>query len=84
MAAAVIAALTWVAAAWNSSRVPASYGVMDFGAVDLGGGTPASHGGHDGALDVATLREPESGPPDVRFELVAEHATVRLPSGKTL
>jgi FtsP/CotA-like multicopper oxidase with cupredoxin domain len=84
LAAAIIAGLTWLAAAWNSSRVPARYDVMEFGAMDVGGGPSASHGGHEQALSVDTLREPDSGPPDVRFTLTAEHAEVRLPSGNTV
>jgi FtsP/CotA-like multicopper oxidase with cupredoxin domain len=84
LAGAIIAGLAWAAVAWNSSRVPARYGVMDFGATDLGGGSPAAHGGHGSGLSVDTLREPDSGPPDVRFTLTAEHADVQLPSGKTV
>jgi FtsP/CotA-like multicopper oxidase with cupredoxin domain len=84
VAGVVIVGLTWVAAAWNSSRVPSSYSVMEFGAVDVGGGSPAAHGGRDQALSVDALREPDSGPPDVRFTLTAEHADVQLPSGRTV
>jgi FtsP/CotA-like multicopper oxidase with cupredoxin domain len=84
VAGAVIAGLTWAAAAWNASRVPARYGVMEFGAVDLGGGPAASHGGHGHGLSVASFHEPETGPPDVRVTLVARHAKVRLPSGDTV
>jgi FtsP/CotA-like multicopper oxidase with cupredoxin domain len=83
VAGGIIAALTWAATAWNASRVPDQYGVMQYGAVDLGGGSTAGHGGH-GGVSLVTLREPESGAPDVRATLVARHSEVRLPSGKTV
>jgi FtsP/CotA-like multicopper oxidase with cupredoxin domain len=79
----MIAALTWAATAWNASRVPDRYGVMQYGAVDRGGG-PAAHGGHLHRASLVELTEPDSGPPDVRVTLVAQHAKVRLPSGKTV
>jgi FtsP/CotA-like multicopper oxidase with cupredoxin domain len=84
VAGALIAALTWVAVAWNASRVPAAYGVTEFGAMDLGGGAPAGHGSPGHGTSVADLREADTGPPDVRFTLTAEHAEVQLPSGKTV
>jgi FtsP/CotA-like multicopper oxidase with cupredoxin domain len=80
----ILAALTWAGAAWNASRVPDRYGLMDFGALELGGGSPVGHAGHDHGRSVADLREPASGPPDVRLTLVAQHAQLRLPSGKTV
>jgi FtsP/CotA-like multicopper oxidase with cupredoxin domain len=81
VAGAVIAAVVWAALAWNASRVPGRYDVMQFGAVDVGGGPPVSHAGHHGT-SVAALREPASGRPDVRFTLAAQHAELTLPSGK--
>jgi FtsP/CotA-like multicopper oxidase with cupredoxin domain len=80
----LVAALTWVGAAWNASRVPDSYGVMDFGAADLGGGRGAAHDGHHHGASVIAFRETASGPADVRVTLVAQHASVRLPSGKAV
>jgi FtsP/CotA-like multicopper oxidase with cupredoxin domain len=38
---------------------------------------------HGGGLAIAALHGP-AGPPDVRLRLVAQHAKVRLPSGRTL
>jgi FtsP/CotA-like multicopper oxidase with cupredoxin domain len=83
VAGAIIAALTWAATAWNASRLPGRYAVMQYGAMDLGGGSAPLQGHHHGT-SVVSLREPESGPPDVRRTLVAQHAKVRLPSGKTV
>jgi FtsP/CotA-like multicopper oxidase with cupredoxin domain len=80
----VVAALTWAGVAWNASRVPDVYGVMDFGAADFGGGTTDGHVGHHHGTSVADLRETATGPPDVRVTLVAQHAKVRLPSGKSV
>jgi FtsP/CotA-like multicopper oxidase with cupredoxin domain len=80
----IVVALTWVGAAWNASRVPDSYGVMDFGAVDLGGGSALAHAGHQHGTSVADLRETATGPADVRLTLVARHAKVRLPSGRSV
>ena len=83
----IVTALTWAGAAWNASRVPDRYGLMDFGAIDTGGGPGLghSHAGHSHHhVSVADLREAASGPPDVRLTLTASHAQVTLPSGKSV
>ena len=71
----------WAAWAWNDSRLPGRYSAMEFGAVDLGGGTPVDH--HHGAVSLASLRGPQ-GPPDRRFVLTALEKRVRLGSGRTI
>ncbi len=85
-----LAALVWLASAWYSSRLPATYSVMDYAVADYGGGSrPVSshehdhHGGQSG-VSVATLRGPRTGGPIVRFRLTAKHATIRLASGRTI
>jgi FtsP/CotA-like multicopper oxidase with cupredoxin domain len=84
----LVVLVAFVAKAWNDSRLPATYSVMSFGAADYGGGpaSPAHAGhedGHGGGIGVADLRGP-GGPPDVRFELTARKATLRLASGRTV
>ncbi|HEY7398372.1 MAG TPA: multicopper oxidase family protein [Gaiellaceae bacterium] len=86
-AAFVLVAL--VARSWWNSRLPGTYNVMQFGVVDYGGASPtrgtvrAVRGG-SGLVNVASLTGPKTGTPDERFVLTAEHARVRLASGKTV
>lgn len=78
-----LAIVVWGAWSWNESRLPSSYGVMDFGPVDLGG-APGAHDHHaHGGASLATLVGP-AGRPDRSFMLVAERRTVRLSSGRTI
>jgi FtsP/CotA-like multicopper oxidase with cupredoxin domain len=80
--ALVLGLLAWISWLWYDSRLPATYSVTSYGAVDFGGGA-ASAGGHDhsGGRSVADLRGP-GGAPDERFTLSAMHAKVRLSSGR--
>ena len=72
----------WVGWSWYDSRLPGSYGVMDYGVHDYGGGPVEDHSRHP-HVSVASLRGPRTTP-DVRFTLTARKAAVRLPSGKTI
>jgi FtsP/CotA-like multicopper oxidase with cupredoxin domain len=80
--AAVVALLGWAAWSWNASRLPGTYGVMDYGAPDLGGGPGAAHH-HHGSLNLASLVAPQ-GRPDRRFVLTAQEQEVPLASGKKI
>ena len=83
--ALLVAALGVVGKAWYDSRLPSTYNVMAYGSDDYGGGAPVSHAGHDRAgLSVADLHGPQTEAPDVRFELTARKATIRLASGRTV
>src|SRR6185436_14467900 len=62
---------------WWQSRLPASYDVMDYGAVDRGGGPEAEHV----HFSVADEKGPPTGKPDVSVTLTAEKSRVRLASG---
>jgi FtsP/CotA-like multicopper oxidase with cupredoxin domain len=76
-----LGALGWM---WYSSLLPGSYNVMDYGRPDAGGGPAlATAHLHHGGRSVASLTGPARRP-DVRFRLVARHAAVRLPSGRTV
>ena len=83
---AVLAAALGIAGwAWNESRLPGRYNVMDFGTPEYGGG-PRESGHHSGAgevVSVADLRGPQ-GRPDVDVTLTAMKARVRLASGKVV
>jgi len=84
--ALIVAAVVWLGVAWNASRVPGSFGALELGPTDFGGGAPvARHEQHVGArgISVVALREPKA-PPDVRIRLVAQTAEIRLPSGRTV
>lgn len=70
----------WLARAWNASRVPSSFGALELGRPDFGGGARTRGHAHGHGLSVDALHGP-SGTPDVRVQLVAEHADVTLPSG---
>jgi FtsP/CotA-like multicopper oxidase with cupredoxin domain len=80
--------LGFIGNAWWDSRLPSTYSVMSFGVHEYGGGSePPVHEGHGGAnagISVAALRGPDTGSRDARFELVAKHAEVRLPAGRTI
>ena len=80
-AAVAVAALGWIAWMWNESRLPETYNVMDFGTHDLGGGP--EHAAHATGVDVTELHGP-AGSPDERFVLTAQHARIRLSSGRTV
>jgi FtsP/CotA-like multicopper oxidase with cupredoxin domain len=82
--AGVVAVVVWLGVAWNSSRVPGSFGALELGPVDYGGGPPvAGHENHVVGVSVVSLREP-AGHPDVRIRLVAQTAEIRLPSGRRI
>ena len=93
--AVLLAVVAWIGWQWNESRLPSTYSVMDFGALDYGGGkvAPAAEAAHHhehqhgvhvpGLVSVADLHGP-AGRPDDRFTLTAENAQVRLPSGRTI
>jgi len=83
---AVLAGAATVGWAWKTSLLPDSYDVTSYGRHDFGGGRvptgPAAHGLHHAtATSVARLRGPSSAP-DMRFRLVAQRSTIRLPSGQ--
>jgi FtsP/CotA-like multicopper oxidase with cupredoxin domain len=63
------------------SRVPGSFSALEFGPADYGGGPAFPHHEQHGAGSVAALRGP-AGAPDVRIQLVARTAEIRLPSGR--
>jgi FtsP/CotA-like multicopper oxidase with cupredoxin domain len=79
---ALVALLAVVGKAWWDSRIPGTYSVMDYGAVDTGGGKAVDpHAAHSGGRSVADLRGP-SGAPDVRFALTAKEADIHLATGR--
>jgi FtsP/CotA-like multicopper oxidase with cupredoxin domain len=72
-----LALLGFLAWSWWQSRLPGSYDVMSYGAVDDGGAQPIAHD-HFG---VDSLTGPK-GTPDYKVTLTAEQAPVRLASGQ--
>ena len=78
----LLAVLGFVAKAWYDSRLPGTYGVMDYGAPDYGGGAATGHQ-HHGRTSVAAFGA-APGRPDVRFTLTAKQARVRLDSGREI
>jgi FtsP/CotA-like multicopper oxidase with cupredoxin domain len=78
----------WIAKLWYESRLPGTYNVMEYGALEYGGGPipdAVVHDGHPGqTTSVAELRGPRNGSPDAEFKLTARKATVRLDSGRTI
>jgi FtsP/CotA-like multicopper oxidase with cupredoxin domain len=72
----------WVGKAWYDSRLPGSYGAMDVGHLDFGGGPAQSHAAHP-HVSVESLKGP-TGKPDHRVTLVAKKAKVELASGRTV
>jgi FtsP/CotA-like multicopper oxidase with cupredoxin domain len=79
----VLGAVGLLGKAWYDSRVPSTYGAMEFGTMDYGGGPAADHEGHR-AISVGALRGPHGGRPDLRVTLTAKKAKVRLASGRTI
>ena len=81
---ALVALLVFVGKVWWDSRIPATYGVMDYGSTDVGGGAAIDpHAAHASGRSVATLRGP-SGTPDARYELTARTADIRLNTGRVV
>jgi FtsP/CotA-like multicopper oxidase with cupredoxin domain len=80
----LVALLAVIGRAWWDSRLPGTYSVMSYGTHEYGGGPePVNHEGHDvGGASVADLHGPSEGKPDVRFELTARRAEIRLSSGR--
>jgi FtsP/CotA-like multicopper oxidase with cupredoxin domain len=78
----VLGAAAWAGKSWYDSRLPASYGAMDFAEADYGGGPQQNHAAHP-HVSVDSLRGP-NGKPDRRFSLVAKKANVTLSSGRTM
>ena len=72
-----LALLGFLAWSWWDSRLPGSYDVAEYGAIDDGGAPPVAH--HH--FSVAGLTGP-TGKPDYRLTLTAERASVRLASGQ--
>ena len=73
--------------AWQDSRLPDSYSVMDMGVVDLGGGAALGHAGHGaghGGTSLASLTGPRDRAPDARFTLTARRGQLQLAGGERL
>src|SRR6266567_1893832 len=83
-AAAALVGVALLGRAWWDNRIPATYGVMQFGVPDYGGGPrpnsihmaqmPGMAGTRVRQQRVTQLVDATRGAPDVRFTLVAEHA----------
>ncbi|MBA2424419.1 MAG: multicopper oxidase domain-containing protein [Actinobacteria bacterium] len=73
--------LGWIGWLWYESRLPGTYGVMEYGLHEHGGG-PVPADGHHSGKNVADLRGPRTGAADARFMLTARTATIRLASGR--
>jgi FtsP/CotA-like multicopper oxidase with cupredoxin domain len=78
-----LGAVGYVGKLWWDSRLPETYDVMDYGAAELGGGTPIAHGESHVSTGVGSLAGPK-GAPDARFELTARRAEIRLASGRVV
>jgi FtsP/CotA-like multicopper oxidase with cupredoxin domain len=78
----VAVALGWLAWAWHQSRLPSTYSVMDYAIEDDGGKPVPEHAMHMGT-SVADLKGPK-GEATRHFNLTAEQADVRLPSGRVV
>jgi FtsP/CotA-like multicopper oxidase with cupredoxin domain len=72
-----LALLAFLGYSWWQSRLPGSYDVTSYGAVDDGGAQPVAHD----HFSVAALTGPK-GRPDYSVTLTAEQAPVRLSSGQ--
>src|SRR5690242_6862088 len=72
-----LALLAFLGYSWWQSRLPGSYDVTSYGAVDDGGAQPIAHD----HFSVAALTGPK-GRPDYSVTLTAEQAPVRLSSGQ--
>ena len=79
----LLAVAAFVGKAWYDSRLPGTYNVMDYGTADYGGGPTTGHDPSHGRTSVRDLAGP-TGAPDVRVELTARKAEIRLDSGKTV
>lgn len=77
----LLAVLVFVGKAWYDSRLPETYNVMEYGAPDYGGGPAPSHDHERGRTSVRDLGGP-TGVADVRIELTARKAEIRLDSGE--
>ncbi|MFC7279462.1 multicopper oxidase family protein [Paractinoplanes rhizophilus] len=56
---------------WQQSLIPSTYDMASMGFPDYGGGQQAGHAHGAGGLDVATLKGPSTGDPDVTVTLTA-------------
>jgi FtsP/CotA-like multicopper oxidase with cupredoxin domain len=74
-----LALLGFLAWSWWESRLPGSYDVTSYGAVDDGGAQPVAHRHYS----VAGLTGPK-GKPDFSLALTAEKAPIRLASGQNV
>jgi FtsP/CotA-like multicopper oxidase with cupredoxin domain len=74
-----LALLGFLAWSWWQSRLPGSYDVMSYGAIDDGGAQPIAHN----HFSVAGLTGPK-GKADYRVTLTAVKAPIRLASGRTI
>ena len=81
VSAAVLVAVAFFARGWWNSRLPGTYNVMQYGVSDDGGASSAVAAR---LVSVARLTGSAAGAPDDRFTLTAEHARVRLESGKVV
>jgi FtsP/CotA-like multicopper oxidase with cupredoxin domain len=84
---ALMLGLGWIGKLWYDSRLPGSYGVMDYGTLEYGGGSlPHVHGsGHaQTGTSVEDLHGPRAGSPDATFTLTAQRGAVQLASGRTI
>jgi FtsP/CotA-like multicopper oxidase with cupredoxin domain len=79
--AVVVAVVIWLGVVWNSSRVPGTFGALELGPMDYGGGPPVAAHEHGRSVSVVALRGPDA-PADVHIRLVARKAEIRLPSGR--
>lgn len=87
VAAAAAVLVVGLGAYWWSSRLPATYSMMDMGHLDTGGGpgpvAAMGHAGHGGGpasgIDIATLVPDPVRVADVHYDLVARAARVQLP-----
>lgn len=77
-----VVALAWLGFAWYESRLPSTYGVMDY-AIPDGGGAPAGADHMQRQASVADLHGP-TGTPQRRFVLIARDGPVSLASGRTV
>jgi len=74
-----LALLAFLGYSWWQSRLPGSYDVTSYGAIDDGGGQPVEHD----HFSVAALTGPK-GKPDESITLTAKKAPVQLSSGLEL
>ncbi|MFI5892564.1 multicopper oxidase family protein [Actinoplanes sp. NPDC051513] len=70
-AGATVAILGPLGYFWQQSLVPSTYDMASMGYPDYGGGQQAGHAHATGGLDVAALKGPSTGDPDVAVTLTA-------------